>query len=81
VVATMAPDILAIYAGMCAWTLARAHARAGDEIALAAYLGSSSTFDRAMAEFASAYADQNDVDHEALVDAIKDGSVVAEYGI
>jgi hypothetical protein len=74
---TMEPNLLASYAAMCGWTLARAHARAGDEIALGAYLGSSPSFDRAMAEFASAYADQNAVDHQALVNAIQDGSLEA----
>jgi uncharacterized protein (DUF2252 family) len=78
---TMEPEFMGIYANMCAWTLARAHARSGDEIALAAYLGTSPTFDRAIAEFATAYADQNDVDHQALVDAIKDGRLEAEAGI
>ena len=78
---TMEPEIMSIYAGMCGWTLARAHARSGDAVALGAYLGGSPTFDRALADFAVAYADQNDRDHQALVDAIKDGRVFAESGI
>jgi uncharacterized protein (DUF2252 family) len=78
---TMEPDILGTYGGMCAWTLARAHARSGDEIALGAYLGSGDAFDRALGEFAAGYADQNDVDHQALVDAIKDGTLTAEFGV
>jgi len=66
---------------MCAWTLARAHARSGDAVVLAGYLGNSTVFDRAIADFAVAYADQNEVDHRVLVDAIADGRVVAESGI
>jgi hypothetical protein len=50
------PD-MALYAGLCAWMLARAHARSGDSIAIASYLGSSDAFDRAIAAFAEAYAD------------------------
>jgi hypothetical protein len=78
---TLDPELMGIYAGMCSWTLARAHARSGDEIALASYLGTGHTFERAVAEFATAYADQNEVDHQALVDAIKDGQMTAEEGI
>jgi hypothetical protein len=78
---TMDPELLGVYAGMCAWTLARAHARSGDAITLASYLGTSPTFDRALADFAVAYADQNEVDHQVLVDAIKDGRVAAESDI
>lgn len=75
------PPMLARYAELCAWTLARAHARSGDRIAIAAYLGSSGSFDAAMAEFAAAYADQNDRDHAALVAAIADGRLPAEMEI
>jgi hypothetical protein len=64
---------MAVYAQMCGWALARAHARSGDRIALASYLGSSSTFDQAIADFAEAYADQNDRDYAALQAAVKDG--------
>jgi hypothetical protein len=71
------PD-MARYAGLCAWTLARAHARSGDSIAIASYLGSSDVFDRAIAEFAEAYADQNERDHAALLDAIRTGRVQAD---
>ena len=78
---TMDPEVLGIYAGICAWTLARAHARTGDEIAIGAYLGGGKTFDHAIAEFSSSYADQNQVDYQALVDAIKGGGLVAESGI
>ncbi len=77
----MAPEALLVYAKMCGWALARAHARSGDRVAIASYLGSGDAFDRAMADFAVAYADQNALDHQALVDAIADGSVKAELGI
>jgi uncharacterized protein (DUF2252 family) len=69
------------YGRMCGWTLARAHARCGDRIAIAAYLGSSAAFDRAMAAFAEAYADQNQRDYLALVDAVKTGRVQATPGV
>ncbi len=68
---------LAIYARYAGWTLARAHARAGDRIAIAAYLGKSSVFDEAVADFADRYADQNERDHDALVAAIRSGRVRA----
>jgi uncharacterized protein (DUF2252 family) len=61
------------YARLCGWTLARAHARTGDRISLAAYLGDSGTFDQAIADFAEKYADQNDRDYTALQAAVKDG--------
>ena len=73
----MRPSDLALYAKLCAWTLARAHARSGDPIEIAGYLGSSEVFDRAIAAFAEAYADQNERDHAALVDAIATGRVQA----
>ena len=77
----MAPEAFLVYAKMCGWALARAHARSGDRVAIASYLGSSDAFDRAIADFAVAYADQNALDQQALVDAIKDGSVQAELGV
>ncbi len=77
----MVPVGLAAYGGFCGWTLARAHARSGDRIAIAAYLGSSDVFDRALVEFAEAYADRNERDHDALLRAVKDGRVQAETGI
>jgi uncharacterized protein (DUF2252 family) len=61
---TMSPTIMSVYAQMCGWTLARAHARSGDRVAIASYLGSSDAFDRAVADFAVAYADQNERDYE-----------------
>ena len=77
-VAAMHDSDMAPYARLCAWTLARAHARSGDSIAIAAYLGSSEVFDRAIAEFAEAYADQNERDHAALLEAIASGRVTAD---
>jgi len=68
---------LKVYAGLCGWTLARAHARSGDRIALAAYLGGSAKFDHAIAEFAEIYADQNERDYAALQAAVKDGRAEA----
>jgi hypothetical protein len=70
---TMSPTVLPEYGGMCGWTLARAHARSGDRIAIGAYLGSSTTFDRAMADFAFAYAAQNERDYAAVIAAARDG--------
>jgi uncharacterized protein (DUF2252 family) len=80
-IATLRPEGLQMYAGMCGWTLARAHARSGDRIAIAAYLGGSDAFDRAIAQFAVAYADQNERDHQSLVDAVKSGRITAEQGV
>ncbi|WP_084699765.1 DUF2252 domain-containing protein [Streptacidiphilus anmyonensis] len=73
----MIPSGMAIYARLCGWTLARAHARSGDRIALAAYLGGSKRFDHAIADFAEAYADQNEDDFAALQVAVKDGRAEA----
>jgi uncharacterized protein (DUF2252 family) len=70
-----------IYARACSWTLARAHARSGDRIAIAAYLGAGDPFDRAIHAFSEAYADQNERDHAALVDAVKGGRVAAEADV
>jgi hypothetical protein len=80
-VEAMDPPLLGFYAQMCGWTLARAHARSGDAIAIGEYLGTSSTFDDALTAFATAYADQNEVDHRALLDAIASGAITAETGI
>ena len=73
----MVPAGMTVYAGLCGWTLARAHARSGDRIALAAYLGGTDRFDQAIADFAEAYADQNERDHAALQAAVKDGRAEA----
>ena len=77
----MDPDALGLYAQMCGWTLARAHARSGDAIAMTAYLGSGNRFDRAMSQFAASYADQNERDFDALRAAIASGAVQAEMGV
>jgi uncharacterized protein (DUF2252 family) len=73
----MSPDELCIYAGLCGWALARAHARSGDRVQIAAYLGKSERFDVAIADFAEAYADQTERDHAALCAAVKSGKVNA----
>jgi uncharacterized protein (DUF2252 family) len=73
----MLPEGMTIYARLCGWTLARAHARSGDRIALAAYLGGSAKFDRAIADFAETYADQNELDYAALQAAVKEGKAEA----
>jgi uncharacterized protein (DUF2252 family) len=80
-VALLRPEGLQMYGSLCGWTLARAHARSGDRIAIASYLGGSDVFDRAIARFATAYADQNECDHQALTDAVKSGRITAEQGI
>ena len=77
-VGRLTPRGLEIYARMCGWTLARAHARSGDRIAIAAYLGGGDSFERAIAGFSEAYADQSEHDHEALVAAIDAGRIEAE---
>jgi uncharacterized protein (DUF2252 family) len=79
-VETLPPEGLAIYGRICGWTLARAHARSGDRVAIAAYLGKGKAFDRAIAEFAERYADQNEADYAALSGAVKSGRVRAESG-
>jgi uncharacterized protein (DUF2252 family) len=80
-VEVMEPNAMELYAGVCAWALAKAHARSGDAVAIAAYLGSSSTFDRSLATFAEAYADQNDRDYDALRRAVEAGRIAAQTGI
>jgi len=79
-VETMSPDELVIYAGLCGWALARAHARSGDRVQIAAYLGKSERFDGAVADFAQSYADQTERDHAALSAAVKSGRVPAGAG-
>jgi uncharacterized protein (DUF2252 family) len=78
---TMPPKELLIYGEMCGWTLARAHARSGDRIAIGAYLGKNESFDQAVAEFAAAYADQNERDYATLVKAVKVKRVKAQTGV
>jgi uncharacterized protein (DUF2252 family) len=78
---TILPRGLELYAQACGWTLARAHARSGDRIAIATYLGKGDVFDRALADFAVAYADQNERDYATLVEAAKDGRIEAKEGL
>ena len=71
----------ALYARICGATLARAHARWGDRIAIASYLGKGDAFDRAIADFSAAYADQNEKDYEAFAAAVKSGRLTAQMGV
>ena len=80
-IAAMIPRGLRLYGELCGLTLARAHARSGDEIAIAAYLGASDVFENAIADFSAAYADQNERDFEAFNAAIASGSLIAERGV
>jgi len=80
-IATMTPAAMRAYGQLCGWTLARAHARSGDRIAIAAYLGRSAAFDEAIGEFAAAYADQNERDYHALAAASRTGRVLAKPGV
>ena len=75
------PLSMRIYGELCGWTLARAHARSGDPIAIAAYLGGSDVFDTAITRFATAYAKQNELDHQDLVDAVASGRLTAQTDI
>jgi uncharacterized protein (DUF2252 family) len=77
----MVPRGMRMYGELCGWTLARAHARSGDRIAIAAYLGGSDVFDQAITQFAVAYADQNERDYTSLVDAVASGQITAESGL
>jgi hypothetical protein len=77
----MGPAQLSDYGELCAWTLARAHARTGDRIAIAAYLGRSDKFDQAVAGFAVSYAAQTQRDHAALAAAVTSGRAQAETGV
>jgi hypothetical protein len=73
------PNLLYL-ARLCGWTLARAHARTGDPVAIASYLGTSNTFDKALVEFAKSYADQNERDYEAFMQEIRSGRLDAVSG-
>ncbi|MGO9504968.1 MAG: DUF2252 domain-containing protein [Streptosporangiaceae bacterium] len=75
------PPGLALYARICGWTLARAHARSGDAVAMAAYLGESDSFDRSITDFSERYADQNERDYEEFVNAVKSGRLQAVEGV
>jgi hypothetical protein len=77
----MNPKALGEYAKICGQALARAHARAGDAVPIASYLGRGSSFDRALAAFAEAYADQNEQDYATMRDAVESGTIVAEVGV
>jgi uncharacterized protein (DUF2252 family) len=78
---TMSASTMATYAGLCGWSLARAHARTGDRGAIAAYLGHSDKFDQAIAEFSEAYADQNEADYEVVKEAERAGTLKVESGV
>ena len=80
-VETMTPATMSIYGRMCGVALARAHARSGDRIAIASYLGGGDVFDRAVAEFSETYADQNERDYDALVEAEQDARITVERGL
>ena len=75
------PQGMAAYGRLCGWTLARAHARSGDRIAIASYLGNGDSFDRAIVEFSKAYAEQNERDYAAARAAVKSGRITAEQGL
>jgi uncharacterized protein (DUF2252 family) len=77
----MGPETMAGYAELCGWSLARAHARTGDRAAISAYLGKGDAFDQAIAEFSEAYADQNEADYQALLDAEDAGQLTVERGV
>ena len=77
----MVPEAMATYGKLCGWALARAHARSGDRIAIAAYLGNGTKFDRALVEFSKVYAEQNERYYQALNEAINSGRIAAETGL
>ena len=80
-IGTMAPSTMSTYGELCGWTLARAHARSGDPIAIAEYLGGSDQFDRSISDFSERYADQNELDYEAFAAAIRSGRLDAVKGV
>jgi predicted alpha/beta hydrolase len=80
-VAKLDADGLSTYIELCALCLARAHARTGDASAIAGYLGKGKSFDKAVANFAMTYADQNERDYQLLVEAVDNGRIVAAKGI
>jgi len=81
IVDAMQPFALTFYARTCGWTLARAHARSGDPVAISAYLGASDTFDVSIADFARRYADRNEQDFGRFIEAIRSGRVPAVEGV
>jgi Uncharacterized protein conserved in bacteria (DUF2252) len=78
---SMSPTTMSLYGRLCGWTLAHAHARSGDRIAIASYLGKGDAFDRAMGDFAEGYADQNASDFKEFEAAVKKGSLKAVTGL
>lgn len=80
VVENLAPRGVRLYGELCGWTLARAHARSGDAVAISAYLGDDTTFSKAVADFAERYADVNERDHRAVVEAVRSGRLAADAG-
>jgi predicted alpha/beta hydrolase len=81
IVELMNAKALAVYAEVCGRTLARAHARSGDSVAIASYMGKGDALDRALSRFAEAYADQNERDYAAMRDAVDSGRIAAEAGV
>jgi hypothetical protein len=80
-VEAMSPLGLEVYARICGWTLARAHARSGDPVAICAYLGDGDAFDRSITQFSQRYADQNERDFEKFVKAVRSGRIDALEGV
>jgi Uncharacterized protein conserved in bacteria (DUF2252) len=79
--ATLSEPGLRAHTRACGWSLARAHARSGDRLAIAAHLGAGAVFDEAIARFAVAYADQNELDHRRLAEALAAGEIRAQHGV
>jgi hypothetical protein len=77
----MVPEGMRLYAELCGWTLARAHARTGDRIAIAGYLDGGAAFDQAIVEFAERYADLNETDYAALTEAARAGRITVHSGV
>ena len=77
----MAPEAMAVYGKLCGWTLARAHARSGDPVAIAAYLGTDHDFDRSVTDFSRRYAEQNERDFAAFIDAVQTSRIEAAAGV
>ena len=78
---SMSAVVMEYYAGMCGWTLARAHARSGDPVAMTSYLGDGDEFDKSITDFSQRYADQNEIDYQAFVAAVRSGRIPAVEGI
>ena len=77
----MDPECMAIYRKLCGWTLARAHARTGDRVAIPSYLANGAKLDRAILEFSGAYGEQKERDYQQVVEAVSSGRVVAQIGL